>query len=179
MAFYFHAYTDIPDVKVIYPKRINDERGWFMESYVEREFLNNGIRLDFIQENHSCSQAGVFRGLHYQRYPYDQGKLVRCTRGSLTDYFMDMRQNSKTFGKLGSYKLTAKNSEMVWVPRGFAHGIHILEDDTEIMYKVDNVYAPTYECGVNPLSCIEFDEVPLLSEKDKAWPDFENAVYFS
>jgi len=178
MAFTFYRHEELPDIKIIYPKRIGDDRGWFMESYVEKEFLNNGIRLDFIQENHSRSQAGVFRGMHYQRYPYDQGKLVRCTRGSLTDYFMDMRQYSKTFGEIGSYKLTA-DGPLLWVPRGFAHGIHILEDDTEIIYKVDNVYAPTHERGVNPLSCIEFETSPQLSEKDKAWPNFDNAVYFS
>lgn len=179
MAFTFYKHLTLPDVQIIFPKRINDERGWFSETYTEHEFLNNGIKLDFVQENHSRSQAGVFRGLHYQRWPYEQGKLVRCVRGTLIDYFMDMRQTSETFGEIGSQVLTAQNGEMLWVPRGFAHGIYIVENDTEIVYKVDNVYAPTHECGVNPLSCIEFDDEPLLSPKDVAWPDFENAVYFS
>lgn len=177
MAFRFLPHSTIPDVKVIEPRKIHDSRGWFMESYVEREFTQNNLHFNFVQENHSCSDKGVFRGLHYQIWPYDQGKLIRVVRGRLIDYFMDLRMSSKTFGVLGTFEL-APDSPMLWIPRGFAHGVHILEDGTELIYKVDNSYGPLHERGIDPRCVINLPDDIILSDKDKNWPNFINATYF-
>lgn len=178
MALTFSKHDDIPDVRIIWPKVIGDDRGWFSETYVEREFFNNELNIHIVQENHSKSKAGVFRGLHYQRWPYEQGKLVRVLKGRLIDYFMDIRKSSPTFGLISNYTLTA-GGPMLWIPRGFAHGVYILEDDTELLYKVDNVYAPLHECGIKATSVINGLPTNIqFSEKDRQWPIFDNAVYF-
>lgn len=172
MAFTFSDYKDIPDVKIIWPKIIKDERGWFAEMYNKQEFNNNGLHVNVVQENHSRSNAGVFRGLHYQTWPYEQGKLIRVIKGRLIDYFLDLRKSSKSFGKLGSYLLTP-SGPMLWIPRGFAHGIYIIEDDTELIYKVDNLYAPLHERGISARSVIgDLPSSVILNTRDEQWPIF-------
>ena len=179
MAFEFHNHQTIPDVKLIFPKKIMDDRGWFQETYVERDFRYYGnLDLYITQENHSSSKANVFRGMHYQLWPNDQGKLVRCLNGSFIDYFVDLRQSSGTFGKIGNYKMT-KGGPLIWIPSGFAHGVLTLEDNTELLYKCDNRYSPLDERGINPHSIIkDLPDDLIINPKDLQWPSFESAEYF-
>jgi dTDP-4-dehydrorhamnose 3,5-epimerase len=189
MAFRFYDHDIIPGVKLINIKQINDERGWFKETYVENDFFNNELNIKIVQENHSCSKKNVFRGMHYQSWPYEQGKLIRVINGSLVDFFVDLRVDSNTFGKLGYSKLD-KDSHMIWIPRGFAHGVYTLEDDTELIYKCDNKYFPLSEHGIYVGSIPEINSVideygityelgwVNMSDKDLKWPDFCDAKYF-
>lgn len=139
--------TTIPDVVVIEPAVYADERGWFMESFNEKCFhaelqkLGLPVPRPFVQDNHSCSKKGVLRGLHFQRYPHVQGKLVRVVSGAAFDVAVDIRKESQTFGKWVGVKLNADNKHMLWIPEGFAHGFIALEDDTEFMYKTTDYYS--------------------------------------
>ncbi len=170
---------EIPDVILIEPKVFGDERGFFMETYKASDFKKNGIEYDFVQDNHSKSQRGVLRGLHYQLKPMDQGKLVRCVRGRIWDVAVDIRKGSPWFGKWVAVELSEENKLMLWVPPGFAHGFVALEDGTEVMYKVTNEYAPELDRGIiwnDPDLAIDWPiENPVLSEKDKKLPKFKDA----
>lgn len=132
--------TAIPDVVVIEPPVFGDARGWFMESFNQPKFLAGLADLGlpaprpFVQDNHSCSQAGVLRGLHFQRAPHAQGKLVRVTKGRAFDVAVDIRTGSPTFGKWVGVELSAANHKQLWLPEGFAHGFVALEDDTHFLY---------------------------------------------
>lgn len=138
--------TDIPDVVIIEPQVFGDERGWFMESFNEKRFHEELVKLGvpvsraFVQDNHSCSSKGVLRGLHFQKAPCAQGKLVRVIKGSAFDVAVDIRKNSPTYGKWIGIELTADNKKMFWVPEGFAHGFVALEDDTHFLYKTTDYY---------------------------------------
>jgi dTDP-4-dehydrorhamnose 3,5-epimerase len=144
MPFQFER-TKIPDVILIKPKVFNDERGFFMETYKKSEFKENGIDVDFVQCNHSKSSKGVIRGLHFQKEPCAQSKLVRCIRGKIFDVAVDIRKNSKTFGNYVSVELSEENKYLLFIPQGFAHGFQVLSEEAEIEYLVDNEYAPDYE----------------------------------
>ncbi len=136
--------TDLADVKLIEPRLIGDDRGFFMETWNDRDFAANGLPLTFVQDNHSRSAAGVLRGLHYQvRQP--QGKLVRVVAGAVFDVAVDLRRSSPTFGKWVGFELSADNKRMLWVPPGFAHGFLSLRDGTEFLYKCTDYYAPEHE----------------------------------
>jgi dTDP-4-dehydrorhamnose 3,5-epimerase len=169
--------TIIPDVVIIEPTVHGDERGYFVETFREdklEEFL--GYKISFCQDNESKSSRGVLRGLHYQLAPTAQTKLVRVIEGSVLDVAVDIRKGSATFGKYVSVKLTSENKKQLLVPRGFAHGFVVLEDDTIFAYKVDNYYSPENDRG------IAFDDEVLgidwlisydklnLSAKDKVQP---------
>jgi dTDP-4-dehydrorhamnose 3,5-epimerase len=166
--------TELPDVKLIEPTVFGDQRGFFMESWNARSFAEAGLDLSFVQDNHSRSARYVLRGLHYQ-LQQPQGKLVRVVRGRAFDVAVDMRRSSPTFGRWVGAELSEANQRMIWVPPGFAHGFLSLEDDTELLYKCTDFYAPEYERSllwsdpdvgvVWPLS--EGIE-PLLSGKDAA-----------
>lgn len=138
--------TRIPDVVLIEPTIFADERGWFMESFNERRFHNELVKIGlptprpFVQDNHSVSHKGVLRGLHYQADPHAQGKLVRVTQGAAFDVAVDIRPKSATFGKWVSAELSADNKKMLWIPEGFAHGFVALEDNTNFLYKTTNYY---------------------------------------
>jgi dTDP-4-dehydrorhamnose 3,5-epimerase len=138
--------TDIPDVVIIEPDVFSDDRGWFMESFNEQKFhaglkdLGLNIPKPFVQDNHSCSHKGVLRGLHFQKSPNAQGKLVRVTKGAVFDVAVDIRPESKTFGKWVGVELTAENNLQFWMPEGFAHGFLALEDNTHFHYKTTNFY---------------------------------------
>jgi dTDP-4-dehydrorhamnose 3,5-epimerase len=147
MPFQFER-TKIPDVILIKPKVFNDERGFFMETYKKSEFKENGIDVDFVQCNHSKSSKGVIRGLHFQKEPCAQSKLVRCIRGKIFDVAVDIRKNSKTFGNYVSVELSEENKYLLFIPQGFAHGFQVLSEEAEIEYLVDNEYAPDYEEGI-------------------------------
>ncbi len=170
---------DIPDVILVEPKAFEDERGFFMETYKASEFKENGIGYDFAQDNHSRSQKGVLRGLHYQLRPMEQGKLVRCVRGRIWDVAVDIRKGSPWFGKWVAVELSEENKLMLWVPPGFAHGFVALEDETEVVYKVTKEYAPELDRGIiwsDPDIGIEWPvENPVLSEKDSRLPTLKEA----
>lgn len=146
--------TAIPDVVIIEPALFKDDRGWFMESFNQTRFNGELEKLGlpparpFVQDNHSCSQAGVLRGLHYQLPPHPQGKLVRVVKGSALDVAVDIRRGSPTFGQWVSVELTASNHRQLWIPEGFAHGFVALEDDTHFLYKTTDYYAKECERSI-------------------------------
>ncbi len=174
--------TQVKDLLLIKPKVYKDNRGFFMESYSEKAFSELGITTRFVQDNHSLSaQKGVVRGLHFQLPPYGQAKLIRVTHGAVFDVAVDLRKQSPTYGTWKGYTLTAENFHILYIPRGFAHGYCTLEDDTEFMYKCDNLYMPEYDTGLrwnDPTLNIKWPiENPILSEKDATAPfyqDFES-----
>ena len=162
---------EIPEVVLIKPKVFGDNRGFFMETYKKSEFYANGIEMEFNQDNHSKSTAHVLRGLHFQKAPYGQAKIVRCTRGKIYDVAVDIRPESKTFGKYVKVELSEDNKQMLFIPEGFAHGFVVLSEEAELNYKASGEYAPQADCGViwndkdiNIDWEIDFD--PILSEKD-------------
>lgn len=165
--------TSIPDLYIIEPKVFGDTRGYFMESYNRKDFLEAGLNMEFVQDNESKSKKGVLRGLHFQT-EHTQGKLVRVTEGIVFDVAVDLRKGSPTFGKWEGVILSEENKKQFYVPEGFAHGFLVLSDEAVFNYKCTDYYAPEYDSGllwndedVNiewPLDTIE--EV-LLSEKDK------------
>jgi len=136
--------TSIPDIILIKPRVFGDERGFFLESYQARRFLEAGIEADFVQDNHSGSKQGILRGLHYQ-IRHAQGKLVRVVSGEIFDVAVDIRRSSPTFGKWASARLSAENKLQIWVPPGFAHGFYVLSDWAEVVYKSSDYYAPEWE----------------------------------
>lgn len=162
---------DIVGPLIIEPKVFGDERGFFMESWNAAAFAQAGLDLTFVQDNHSRSQKGVLRGMHFQN-PAPQGKLVRVVSGAVFDAVVDLRRSSPTFGKWTGVVLSSENKRMFWVPEGFAHGFLTLEDNTDFLYKCTSAYLPQNECSlawddpdvgiVWPLDGIE----PKLSAKD-------------
>ena len=162
---------EIPEVVLIKPKVFGDNRGFFMETYKKSEFYANGIEMEFNQDNHSKSTAHVLRGLHFQKAPYGQAKIVRCTRGRIYDVAVDIRPESKTFGKYVKVELSEDNKQMLFIPEGFAHGFVVLSEEAELNYKASGEYAPQADCGViwNDKDINinwEIDFEPILSEKD-------------
>lgn len=162
---------EIEDVILVKPKVFGDNRGFFMESYKKSDFVQNGIDVEFNQDNHSKSTAHVLRGLHYQEAPYGQAKLVRCSKGRIYDVAMDIRPNSKTFGKYVIVELSEENKCMLFIPEGFAHGFVVLSEEAELLYKASGEYAPQADRGIL-WSEIDWDIdfEPILSEKDKNQP---------
>lgn len=162
---------EIPEIILIKPKVFGDNRGFFMETYKKSEFYANGIEIEFNQDNHSKSTAHVLRGLHFQKAPYGQAKIVRCTRGRIYDVAVDIRPESKTFGKYVKIELSEDNKQMLFIPEGFAHGFVVLSEEAELNYKASGEYAPQADCGViwNDKDINidwEIDFEPILSEKD-------------
>jgi len=163
--------TDIEGLLLIRPTVFEDGRGYFFESYNKAAFSEHGINVDFVQDNQSLSQKDVLRGLHYQDPPYAQGKLVRVLSGSVLDVAVDIRKNSKTYGKNVGVILSAKEKNTLYIPPGFAHGFLTLENDTVFSYKCTNYYNKSSEgCLLwnDPILAINWGiSSPLLSEKDK------------
>ncbi len=141
--------TNIKGVVIIEPKVFTDARGYFFESYSKKEFDEKVRPIDFVQDNESCSSYGVMRGLHFQRPPFTQSKLVRCVRGSVLDVAVDIRKGSPTFGKHVAVELTEDNHLQFFVPRGFAHGFAVLSETAVFQYKCDNFYAPQADGGIS------------------------------
>ena len=164
---------EIPDVILITPKVFIDERGFFMETYQKGEFAKARITGEFVQQNHSKSVKGVLRGLHYQKEPYAQAKLVRCIKGEIFDVAVDIRRESDTFGKYVSAMLSEENKSMLYIPRGFAHGFEVLSRKAEVVYNVDNIYSKNNESGIiwdDPHISIDWPiKNPILSNKDRDW----------
>jgi dTDP-4-dehydrorhamnose 3,5-epimerase len=173
----------IPDVVLFEPKVFGDERGFFYESFSQKIFEQaTGLKREFVQDNHSKSQKGVLRGLHYQLNPMAQGKLVRVIEGEVFDVAVDIRKNSATFGQWVGERLSAKNNKQMWIPEGFAHGFVTLSDTAQFLYKATNYYAPELE------RCIAWNDpdlavnwqlgdiaCPSLSDKDQLGLHLRNA----
>ena len=172
---------EIPDVILIEPKVFEDERGFFLETYKKEDFDEKaGIKGEFIQDNHSKSKYGVLRGLHFQKEPYAQAKIVRCIRGEIYDVAVDLRKNLPTFGKYTGVILSEYNRYQLYIPKGFAHGFLVLSDAAEVIYKVDNVYASDYETGLiwnDPDVNIPWpNDNPILSQKDQKLPTLRELI---
>jgi len=178
--------TGIKDLVIIEPTVFGDDRGFFMETYSKKDFKEIGLDMEFVQDNHSKSKKGVFRGLHFQTQ-MSQGKLVRVVAGSVLDVAVDLRRDSDTFGKWYILELSVENKKMFYVPEGFAHGFITLEDDTEFQYKCTNYYAPEFDSGIiwndkdlnidYPFEKYELDmKGILLSEKDQKLQTFKEFV---
>jgi dTDP-4-dehydrorhamnose 3,5-epimerase len=176
--------TAIPDVIIFEPRVFGDERGFFFESFNEREFVEAvGRRFDFVQDNHSRSRKGVLRGLHYQLSPHAQGKLVRVTQGEVFDVAVDIRKGSPTFGRWVGDILSESNKKQLWIPPGFAHGFVTLSDSADFLYKTTDFYAPTAERCIRwnePAIGIRWPEVgePLVSAKDAQGTPLAQAELF-
>jgi len=172
--------TKIPDLLIIKPSVFKDDRGYFFESYSKGKFMAQGIDQNFVQDNESKSMKGVLRGLHFQKPPFAQGKLVRVMKGAVIDVAVDLRKSSPTYGQWASIELTEDNKFMYWVPPGFAHGFATLEDNTVFFYKCTNVYNKESEGSLrwnDPTLNIEWGlDQPLLSEKDQISPLFDSFV---
>lgn len=166
---FIHA--SIPDLILIEPKIFTDERGSFLESYQKKLFLEVGIDDEFLQDNHSTSNQGVLRGLHYQ-IKQPQGKLIRVIVGEIFDVAVDIRKHSPTFGKWAGEYLSSENKKMLWIPKGFAHGFYVTSTKAEVIYKTTDYYAPQWERTISwndPELNIDWpikNGVPILSPKD-------------
>lgn len=168
--------TAIDGVVIIEPRLFKDERGYFFESFSQREFNEKVREIHFVQDNESKSSYGVLRGLHFQKPPYAQSKLVRVIQGAVLDVAVDIRKGSPTYGQYVSVELTADNHRQFFIPRGFAHGFSVLTDEVIFQYKCDNFYAPQSEGAIawdDPDLNIDWRipaEKVILSEKDKKHP---------
>jgi len=168
--------TSLPGVVLIVPKVFGDARGFLMETYKRSEFEAAGLPVALVQENHSRSSRGTLRGLHYQREPKAQGKLVRVILGEIFDVAVDIRADSPTYGKWFGATLSADNRKSLYIPPGFAHGFCVTSAEAEVIYKTTAEYAPDHEFGIcwdDPALGIEWPvTAPTLSERDKVWPPF-------
>lgn len=178
MPFHFKRLS-IPDVILIEPKIFYDERGFFTETYRRSDFIQFGIEEYFVQDNHTRSKKNVLRGLHYQKSPKSQGKLVRCLKGRIFDVAVDIRRVSATFGKWVGVELSEENNTILYIPPAFAHGFVVLSDYAEVIYKCTEEYSPENERGIiwcDPDLKIHWPvENPIISEKDQKLPMLKNA----
>ncbi len=176
--------TKLPEVLILEPRVFGDERGFFFESFNARAFSEaTGLDRQFVQDNHSRSQKGVLRGLHYQ-IEHVQGKLVRVTAGEVLDIAVDIRRSSPTFGQWVGVRLSAENARQLWVPEGFAHGFVVLSDSAEFLYKTTDYYTPSAERCIrwdDPDLAIdwELDGAPQLSAKDQQGKSLNEAELFA
>lgn len=178
--------TEIPGLLIVKPAVYEDSRGYFFESYNLEKFAQAGISAKFVQDNESKSQKNVLRGLHFQKPPFAQGKLVRVMKGSVLDVAVDLRKGSPTYGKWASIVLSENNKFMYWIPEGMAHGFLTLEDHTVFFYKCTNLYSKESEGSIlwnDPDLAIDWGSLdsPILSEKDKISPlfrDFESPFVY-
>ena len=180
--------TSIPGVVIIEPRLFKDDRGYFFESFSERDFNTQVREVKFVQDNESISNYGVMRGLHFQRPPYTQSKLVRCVKGAVLDVAVDIRKGSPTYGQHVAVELTEENHRQFFVPRGFAHGFAVLSETAIFQYKCDNFYHPEADGGISILDdSLGIDwHIPtdhaILSEKDTKHPllkDFDSPFDFN
>jgi dTDP-4-dehydrorhamnose 3,5-epimerase len=174
--------TEIPDLLLVQPKVFGDERGSFIESFNEKEWAQHGLHFRFVQDNQSISQYGVIRGLHFQRGPYSQTKVLRVARGRILDVVVDLRPDSPTFQRSFAVELNEKNGLQIVIPKNFAHGFAVLSETATVLYKCDQFYSPQHESGIHPLD--EKLNIPwpipkeqmILSDKDKKWPTLQQVV---
>lgn len=173
--------TEFEGLVLIEPDLYEDQRGYFFESYNQKKFTNLGIFFNPVQDNESSSSTNVVRGLHYQTSPMAQAKLIRVIKGKIFDVAVDLRKNSKTFGKWFGTELDSSGKIQLFIPKGFAHGFSVLSENAIILYKCDNLYSPEHERGIlynDPKLGIDWKvkkEVEIISNKDKSNPLFSNA----
>jgi dTDP-4-dehydrorhamnose 3,5-epimerase len=174
--------TKLDGLVVLKPTIFKDNRGYFMESYNQKNINKLLGNVNFVQDNESESSRGVLRGLHFQKPPYTQAKLVRCLKGSVLDVVLDLRKDSKTYGIFETISLTEENKKQLFIPKGFAHGFIVLSKSAIFSYKVDNYYNPDSECGIlwsdldlNIDWKINKNEI-IVSEKDKNLPTFNEII---
>ena len=166
-------HTEIPDVLILEPRVFTDSRGFFFETYNERAFAELGLHERFVQDNQSYSKRGVLRGLHFQ-IEQQQGKLVRALSGEIFDVAVDLRKTSPSFGRWVGFTISAQNHQMIWIPKGFAHGFYTISEQAEVLYKVTDFYAPQHERTLlwnDPRLAIAWpleESEPIVSEKDQA-----------
>lgn len=176
--------TEIPGVLIIEPKIFYDKRGYFFESYSQKEFDEKVAPIRFVQDNQSKSSFGVVRGLHFQKGQHSQSKLVRVIEGKVLDVAVDMRKGSPTFGKHVAIELDAESQKMFFIPRGFAHGFSVLSESAVFQYKCDNLYAPESEGAIAwndgdlGIDWKVPEEQAVVSEKDRCNPTFKESEYF-
>lgn len=174
--------TDIDGVVIIEPRVFGDERGYFFESFSQKEFEEKVSATVFVQDNESRSCYGVVRGLHFQKPPYEQAKLVRVVKGCVLDIALDIRKNSPTYGRHVAMELSDENKRQLFIPRGFAHGYSVLSKEAIFVYKCDNYYTPAYEGAIlwnDPQIGIDWGLPPadiILSEKDRKNPLFQLVI---
>ena len=175
---------DIEGLYVIEPTVFKDERGYFMETYNQNDFKEAGLNMSFVQDNQSMSVKGVLRGLHFQKQ-YPQGKLVRAVRGTVFDVAVDLRSDSKTYGKWFGVTLSAENKKQFYIPEGFAHGFLVLSDEAEFAYKCTDFYHPGDEGGLlwsDPEIGVDWPIEPgmelIISDKDKKWSGLKDTFKF-
>jgi len=182
MPFEFRK-TEIDGPVIVEPKVFGDERGFFLESYKKTDFVKNGIDIDFNQDNHSFSSKNVLRGLHYQKPPFAQAKLVRVVKGYVLDVAVDIRESSPTYKKWLSVELSEENRKIFYIPEGFAHGFLALTDDVHLMYKCSKEYSAECDRGIiwnDPEIAIKWPVTdPFLSEKDRVLPFLKDAEVFA
>lgn len=181
MTFRFKRFETLPEVVMVEPRIYSDERGWFVETFKKSDFEAQGITSDFVQDNQSRSTSrGILRGLHFQKHPAAQGKLVRCALGEIFDVVVDIRKGSQTYAKWVSATLSAENHAMIWIPPGFAHGVLTTSEIAEVTYKVTSEYSPTHDRSIrwndiaigirwpitNPILSHRDAEAPLLKDVD-------------
>ena len=174
--------TAIDEVVIIEPRIFKDARGYFFESFSQKEFNEKVMPINFVQDNERMSSYGVMRGLHYQKMPYTQSKLVRCVKGAVLDVVVDIRKGSPTFGRHVAVELTEENHRQMFIPRGFSHGFAVLSETAIFQYKCDNFYAPQADAGIQLMDeelGIDW-RIPtaeaILSEKDLKHPCLRDAV---
>jgi len=174
--------TEFPDLIIFEPKIWNDERGYFFESYNQKVFDQEGVKINFIQDNQASSVFGVIRGLHYQQAPYAQSKLIRVLTGAILDVVVDIRKGSPTYGKVYTIELSAENKKQLLVPKGFAHGYSVITENAEVFYKCDEFYNKESEGGIaynDPGLNIDW-QIPsdkaIVSDKDKHYPALKDCL---
>ncbi len=174
---------EVPDVKVLTLKRFFDDRGMFSETYNRKLFQSVGIEMDFVQDNHSVSKkAGTVRGLHFQIPPFAQDKIVRVVRGRIFDVAVDIRRGSSTFGRFAVAEISAEAWNQMLIPKGFAHGFCTLEDETEVIYKTSDYYAPQYERGIlwnDPDLKIAWpvdEDRAIVVDRDRSFPRLKDSA---
>jgi dTDP-4-dehydrorhamnose 3,5-epimerase len=173
--------TSLADAMLIELEPREDPRGYFVRTFCAEEFAAHGLETRFPQANQSHNVArGTLRGMHYQRAPHGEVKVVRCVRGGIHDVIIDLRRDSPSYGRWEGFDLTAGNRRMLYVPKGFAHGLQVLEDGTDVVYQVSHPYTPGVEAGIrwnDPAFAIAWPlPVTVISEKDAAWPDVDLAA---
>jgi dTDP-4-dehydrorhamnose 3,5-epimerase len=174
--------TKIKDLLIIEPTLFGDDRGYFLESFNKKTYNKIGICNDFVQDNESKSTFGVLRGLHFQKPPFEQAKLVRCIDGEVLDIALDIRTNSKTYGQHVSLILSGDNKKQFYIPRGFAHGFVVLSKSATFSYKVDNYYSPNHDCGIIwndadlNIDWMLSNTKPIVSKKDLCLLTFNKTI---
>jgi dTDP-4-dehydrorhamnose 3,5-epimerase len=167
--------TKLRDAFLLVPEPARDDRGFFERTYCEREFSAHGIDCRFVQHSRSVSRhRGTVRGMHFQRHPHEEAKVVSCARGAIIDVIVDLRRGSETFGKWEAFELSEENRHQLFVPVGFAHGFQTLCDDTEVDYLISNFYQPDASSGVrhdDPVLAIKWPlPISVISDRDRSWP---------